>query len=201
MKLALIMAAALLALPALAQEKPPKSDPKSLPAFEFRGHVIGEPIEKHFPYWAEDFRTRVRNRLPGCIKDRAPGTAVCNDLTAQKDPTIFASDMSVGGVSVEQLRYTFLDGKLHGVEMSFGFDATQAIHEMLVAKYGKPASEKIGLLGSIETRWAFREGNLLLTMNPGPRFASSLAFENPKADPIIAERRAAVARQKAKGAF
>jgi hypothetical protein len=72
---------------------------------------------------------------------------------------------------------------------------------MLIAKYGKPASEKIGILGAIETRWAFREGNLLLTMNPGPRFASSLTFENPKADAIIAERRAAVAKQKAKGAF
>jgi hypothetical protein len=197
MKIIPILASALMVLAptfAIAQDK------ATLPAFEFRGHVIGEPAEKHFPYWAEDFRTRLKNRLPGCIKDEVPGMADCADVTAEKEGQ-FGKTRFVGDTPIHEIRYVFLDGRLATLKMFFDFDSTEAIRQMLIAKYGKPASEKIGLLGSVETRWAFREGTLLLTMNPGPRFASSLVFENPTADPIIAERRAAVAKQKAKGAF
>lgn len=172
--------ALLLALPAQAAD---------LPSFEFRGNRIGDPIEKNFPYRNDDPRRRFDDGLPACWPQNNPRELKCNDptATAPEERPIFGRRPMlvprtvVGGIEVSKLHYEFIDARLVGVEMVFRFDDVETIKNMLVGKYGKPTSERIGLLGFIETRWAFKEGNLLLTMPISPRYAASLVFENPKA--------------------
>lgn len=165
MKLALVILAALLAaMPTLAQEKAQKPDAKTAPAFEFRGHRIGEPVEKVAPKCHD--------------KDEM---AYCSDDAAEKELDLLS------------LWYKFLDGKLISIEMKTGINKGEyaSMLTALKTKYGEPAGTRTPteFLRGPETFWIFREGVLVLSAPAYPGDLSYVRFRNPTAERTIKQRK------------
>jgi hypothetical protein len=154
----------------------------ALPAFEFRGHRIGEDIETNFPYWAQGFRGL---DSPYCSK-KENGTVECDDPTVLRQGK-YGSEKFVGDVPINGLTYEFFTGKLYSVTMFFYTAYYSKLHEMLVGKYGEPSSERVepiqNMAGAsfenIISEWKFREGVLKLQMRFGQINTGMLNFFNP----------------------
>jgi hypothetical protein len=145
---------------------------KMPPTFEFRGHRIGEPVEKNFPYWAKGFRSL---DLPYCSKHDG-GIVSCAD-----------SAKTVGDVYIGSLLYFFFDQKLYSIGMSFAANAHAKVRTMLIGKYGFPNAERNdpvqntmgAVFDNLVSEWNFAEGTLVLKMRSGKVDTSFLTFNNP----------------------
>jgi hypothetical protein len=145
---------------------------KVTPSFEFRGHRIGELVEKDFPYWSKGFRSL---DLPYCSKHDG-GIVSCADSTK-----------TIGDIYIHSLLYFFFDQKLYSIGMSFSTNAHSKIHAMLIGKYGLPNAERNepvqntmgAVFDNVVSEWHFSEGALVLKMRAGKIDTSFLTFNNP----------------------
>src|SRR5437868_5816173 len=86
---------------------------ENLKSFEFRGHRGGEDINKHFPYWSLGYRG---SGLPHCREVQE--FYVCDDITIEVKEHRWTV-RKVGDVAVKSLYYTFYNGRLFRIDMSF----------------------------------------------------------------------------------
>ncbi len=191
--------------------KPPASVPAPpLPAFEFRGHSIGEDINTNFPYWREGYRGIDKDSCEGGDEH---GVYECDDPTIIKvlDFQMLSGikEKVVGDVIVIWLRYSFYDGKLYGLNMAFSAMRWGDMRTMLVGKYGEPSSDVMhsvqNALGAtfenFVTTWKFRDGVLKLTERYPDMETSYLEFEEPGVAEKIAASKAEIEKQKGSKAF
>jgi hypothetical protein len=135
----------------------PSSSPahtRSLSPFEFRGHRVGEPVEKNFPYWVKGYRSF---DLPYCSKHDG-GIVSCADPAK-----------TIGDVHIGSLLYFFFDQKLYSIGMSFSTNTHSKVRTMLIGKYGLPNAERNepvqntmgAVFDNLISEWYFLEGTLV----------------------------------------
>lgn len=154
------------------------------PAFEFRGHKIGEPIEVSFS-----------NPKRQCT---AAGVLVCQDMKTGK----------IGDTEVA-LAYTYYEGRLFGVGMTFPETNFVGIRDMLTGRYGEPATavteEMQTPLGakyaSAKITWRFAEGDLVLDQRFGSINKSGLVFSDAAATARLEAANKASRQAAGRGAF
>lgn len=172
--------------------------------FTFRDHVIGEPIEKNFPYWAEGYRGL---DLPYCSQEDN-GVVACDDPTIETKANGYSQKL-VGDVPVIFLQYRFYKGRLYAVWMLFNNGNLSKIEGMLEGKYGKPSetfnkpvTTKAGVnYDSTNVIWKFAEGDLYLTEKYTDIDTAGLIFEDPKVAATIEAADKAKAQEKGQSAF
>jgi hypothetical protein len=179
-----------------------------LPSFEFRGHRVGEPA----PPAAEAPPPRLSltgpRPVPSPCVEAEYGQRVCNDQSLEEVGQYVKRKM-VGGVPVLFLRYHYHEGALFKVDMSFGSGDFSAIREMLVGRYGPPASETTGTVQNragasfetMETTWRFAEGTLRLRMRYPSIDDAYMDFVDPKVQARIDAAEAAAQREKGRATF
>lgn len=211
--LSLFVTAALVVLPSYASAaKPPphaqsqsaKAPERVAPAFEFRGHHIGESAQDHFPYFDKGF---VSGDQPYCTqKSELKAHVYCADLTVYVPNQRY---LRLADVPINDLNYGFLDGRLYTVEMGFPAESFFALRTMLTGKYGPPGHDETAVVqnrlgakfDSHTATWAFAEGTLFLREHSVDLRAGTLWFLNPRAEAEIKATREAPKLKAGKEAF
>jgi hypothetical protein len=170
-----------------------------LPPFEFRGHMIGEPIETNYLNW--EYKPNENGALE-CFKDDFE-IIHCNDPTVQTSPDYrnhkthkTTHYRRLGDVSIEYLTYGFFDGKLALMTMEFENINYIKIREMTIGKFGEPKREKIektqntmgASFDNLTSEWDFREGVLSLRQRANRIDTGMLKFTSTEADAEITKR-------------
>lgn len=164
--------------------------PAGLPAFEFRGHKLGEAIDPIFTEGQTERQCR-----------RASGGETLNCLDLQVS--------SVGDVPVEGIMYSYYQGRLYSVLMPFKNSSYPVLRQMLIGKYGQPTKESIETLqngagatiANDTAAWAFAEGALRIQSRTNRIDRGSLEFVNTAVNQQLAATLAAEAQAKGKDAF
>lgn len=176
--LAAVAAVLLVAAGFLVQaDKFPAQADHPLPAFEFRGHHIGEEINKYFPFWQQGYRGL---DLSSCEKNNGD-TIVC-----------YEAEANIGGSEVG-ISYWFYNRMLYSVVMVFDEESYSNIKTLVEGKYGKPLEEyndhvqnAMGVIfNNTISEWKFREGLLKLHMRSGKIDTGALEFDDPTVDQKI----------------
>ncbi len=171
--------------------------------FEFRGHKIGEPIEKGFPYYKQENKY---NGKPYCDKG-SDNQYTCPDRTAiVKDNGV--ESIKVGDIYIVALNYEFFNNKLYGMHMVFGPHSYDRIKLMLIGKYGPPTNDINSVVvnnygGSFDnnkTTWIFIDGVLELEKRVSVN-SSLLRFIHPQAEVEAAKRQIEKDIKSGKSAF
>lgn len=168
------------------------------PAFEFRGHRIGDDAHVRFPYLE---RGKQQEPMPSCYSQAysgAPGHYYCEDPELEVvdlDFTQYARK-EIGGLPFQRLEYEILDGQLVGVGMTVASHDYLKLRSMLIGKYGEPDSEttetvsnRMGAeFSNVVSVWEFAEGDLVLKQRDGRLSQSGFRFVNPAAGAAIIKR-------------
>jgi hypothetical protein len=135
---------------------------QELPAFEFRGHHIGERIQEKFPYWSLGHQ----DREPYCSTDFPDNTIKCFS-----DPALVRDDKYLGVVKINQLTCEFVNKRLQRIDLDFDSASDQEIREMLIRKYDRPSIEytkpsytMVNQYEDVISEWRFKEGVLIFTL-------------------------------------
>jgi len=191
-----------------------------LPAFEFRGHVMGESAEKVSPYYSIDQSTCWKHDGWGrsvidstkCPADIESKTFCSHD---SKTPTFNCYDIpirtggEIGGVHIYELKYGIYDGKLYSMNMTFGSADFAKVSDMLTGKYGKPIR---GSTPTFQTRagatytnvvfeWDFEDGTLIEKMLDGRIDVATLKFQEKAVADKINDDLAKSAEETGRAAF
>ena len=154
-------------------------------AFSFRGHQIGDLLEKH----ELSYRNPIRNHDPCRSDPEVAGRTVCND----------GSLIPLPEVQHEWISFEYLDGKLVGFSVGIDGKDYRKFREVLEVRYGSPDTLRentnkgpLSLVDDEMLTWNFLQGDMTFyQFNPLPPGlgTSLLKFESPTAVAEIGKRR------------